>query len=246
MNKVKKCYSKIVTMGILPLYVCFLVSCQKPLVDNQLSAEELASGWKLLFDGTTLNGWHIYNQPDSVKNAWTVSDGSLYCLSDSELLRGDLVTDSEFENYELQFDWTIEDGGNSGIFINVDEQDDIPTAWASGPEYQLLGKGHHDESKPMKLSGCFYNFSPQSTATATKPAGEWNHSRIIQKNGNISFYLNGNLTAQQDMKSVDWPKKIKDAGFDKFAKFGQKTKGHFALQSWEKSARFKNIKILAL
>lgn len=213
---------------------------------NKLSEKEMESKWELLFDGSTTKNWHLYNKPDATNSAWVPKNGILRCSDDPTLERGDLVTDKSYENYQLEFDWQIDAGGNSGVFINVNEQPTIPTAWASGPEYQLLGKGHHDESKPMKLSGCLYGFSPQLNKVDLKPDGQWNHTKIVQKDGQVSFYLNDKLTASQLMKGAEWQSKVDSSGFNKFPSFGKQVYGKIALQNWEKGASFKNIKILKL
>lgn len=80
-------------------------------------------GWILLFDGKTTNGWHGYNK-DGVPAVWLAKDGELQCdpTKRTELEVTDLVTDQAYENYELRFEWKISEGGNSGVFINVQEK----------------------------------------------------------------------------------------------------------------------------
>lgn len=215
--------------------------------NNQLTEQEKKDGWKLLFDGKTTNGWHLYNK-GNVPSAWMVVEEELYCNPDTfEVEHGDLVTDSEFENFDLKFDWKISKEGNSGVFFNVIERADIPTAWASGPEYQLLEKSHHDyETSPKKRAGCLYGFFEQKHVATTKPFSEWNVSEIKQINGKIEFYLNGVLTAQQDLTSQPWKDMVAKSGFKTFPEFGKSTKGRIALQDWSKGISFRNIKIKEL
>lgn len=227
----------------MALTTAIITSCSSSKTkDNELSKEEKAQGYELLFDGKTLNGWHLYNQGNT-PSAWVAQDGELRCLPGTDAAHGDLVTDHEFENYELSFDWKISKEGNSGIFINVVERPDIPTAWASGPEYQLLEQGHHDYDKPMKRAGCLYNFSPQLNEAKLKPINEWNHSVIKQHEGKIEFMLNGVLTAKEDLNSNQWKTAIANSNFKLFPEFGKSIKGSIALQDWNKGVSFKNIKI---
>lgn len=220
-----------------------ITSCSSPKVnDNELSREEQEQGYQLLFDGKTLNGWHLYNEGD-VSSVWVARDGELRCLPGTDARHGDLVTDQDFENYELSFDWKISKEGNSGVFINVVERSDIPTAWASGPEYQLLEKSHHDYDKEMKRSGCLYNFSPQLNPAEVKPPNEWNHSVIRQQDGKVEFMLNGIVTAKEDFNSDSWKKAVANSNFKYFPEFGKYVKGGIALQDWNKGVSFKNIKI---
>lgn len=225
------------------LTAAIITSCSSPKTkENELSKQEEEQGYQLLFDGKTLNGWHLYNQ-GNISSGWIAQDGELKCLPGTAARHGDLVTDQDFENYELSFDWKISKEGNSGVFINVVERADIPTAWASGPEYQLLEKGHHDYDKEMKRAGCLYNFSPQLNPAEVNPPNEWNHSVIRQQHGKIEFLLNGIITAKENFNSTKWRQAVANTNFKNFPEFGKHLKGRIALQDWNKGISFKNIKI---
>ncbi|MGR3809747.1 3-keto-disaccharide hydrolase [Jiulongibacter sp. NS-SX5] len=214
---------------------------------NTLTQQEKKEGWELLFDGKSTHGWHLYNK-GKIPSAWVVKRGELICdpkIFDAE--REDLVTDKDFENYHLKFEWKISKEGNSGVFLNVIEREDIPKAWASGPEYQLLESSHHDfEASDKKHSGCLYGFYAQKNPGPDKPAGEWNQSEIIQKNGKVEFYLNGVLTATEDFNGENWKSLVDNSGFKTFPEFGIHTKGKISLQDWSKGISFRNIKIKEL
>ena len=217
-------------------------------VHNQLADVEKQQGWQLLFNGKTLEGWHLYNIPDSTRfSAWEVKDGTLFCnATDETKVHGDLVTDVEYENFELVFDWQIAVRGNSGVFINVQEAQEIPTAYQSGPEYQLLEPLHMDNNTPTKRPGCLWGFSPQTVEVEAKAAGQWNTSRILQNDGKMEFYLNGKLTAQEDFNSQDWKQKVANSSFSDNPQFGTATKGKIALQNWYFEVGFRNMKIREL
>lgn len=215
------------------------------ILDNQLTKAEKADGWKLLFDGSTMNGWHIYNKGQA-ESAWEAVDGELRCNPDKTDDPADLLTDAQFENFEFVFDWKIEEEGNSGVFINVVEKPEIKNAWATGPEYQLLSNSHVEVDVPLKRSGCLYNFFPQKNPAITKSSTEWNTSKIIQMDGKTQFYLNEVLTVEVDFKSQAWADSVAKSGFKDFQEFGKSTKGHIALQDWAKGISFKNLKIKEL
>ena len=111
---------------------------QRLLGRQRARAKRRSAGWQLLFDGTSTAGWHGYNKQDT--KAWTIEDCSLKTTgtqgnygSDK---RADLVTDTEFTNFELTLDWKASTGGNSGVIYGViEDQYDAP--WKTGPEYQL-------------------------------------------------------------------------------------------------------------
>jgi len=119
-------------------------------------------------------------------------------------------------------------------------------AWMTGPEYQLLEKAHVDFDKPEKKPGSLYAFTKEpATVTNNKP-GEWNQSTIKQVNGVIEFYLNGVRTAKQDLTSQDWKDAVAQTHFKAYPEFAMITKGHIALQDWQKPVSFRNIKLLPL
>lgn len=220
---------------------------EQPLVQhNSLTETEKSEGWMLLFDGNSTNGWHIFNKPDD-KPVWEAKDGVLVLDPlNGTGLQGDLVTDAEFGNFEFTFEWMLSKNGNSGVFINVLEGPDYNMTWQTGPEYQLLDPSHLDQAVEVKRAGCLYNYAPQLTSTDTNPAGQWNSSRILQKDGKVEFYLNGNLTAKADFTSPEWQEWVTASGFKNFSQFGKATKGHIALQQWTSQVWFRNLKIREL
>jgi hypothetical protein len=213
--------------------------------NNSLSKAERANGWQLLFDGRSTTGWHLYNGTAQF-TVWKAKDGALVCDPLDKSGAGDLVTDREFKNFDLKFDWKLPKGGNSGVFVNVLERKDIPTAWASGPEYQLLDSANPDFPKPQLRSGCLYSFAPQKNPVKSRPADTWNHSEIKQENGKVKFYLNGILTAEEDFSSKAWTNKVASSHFSKFPEFGKHINGHIVLQDWSTGVAFKNVKIKSL
>jgi len=232
---------------IIPLCIALLAtSCsEENKVPNTLTEKEKSEGWELLFDGHSLANWHIYNK-GNVPSSWTIQNGVLYCDPNSDEKKGDLISNKEYTDYELKFDWKLEKEGNSGVFINVQEQPDIDNTYQSGPEYQLLDDAHPDFDKPLKKSGCLYTFTPQKNLVNTKMRTDWNTSRIVQKDGNITFYLNDVVTAEMDLKSKKWQDLVKQSHFKEYPEFGKHTKGHIALQDWSRGVSFRNIKIKEL
>jgi len=213
---------------------------------NKLTEKEKASGWELLFDGKSTDGWHLFNHPDA-HPVWEVKNGILGCEPiNGSGVHGDLVTDEEFRNYELTFDWKTTENGNSGVFINVQESPDYIKTYQTGPEYQLLDPTHVDYAIESKRSGCLYSFAPQLHPAITHPAGEWNRSRVKQMDGIVEFYLNGKLTAKVDFNAPEWKEWIATSGFKDSPDFGMATEGHIGLQEWTSNIWFRNIKIREL
>ena len=213
---------------------------------NQLSQTEKQLGWQLLFDGETLNGWHVFQYPDTVP-AWTVKGDMLtFNPAARGLQHGDLATDKVFEDFELKFEWQSPENGNSGVFINVQETPESVTPWQTGPEYQLLGVSHGDNADPVKRSGGIFGFASPLTASDFLASSGWNESVIKQQDGKVKFYLNGKLTARADFNSEQWQSQIAGSRFKDQASFGAYTKGHIVLQQWTSLIYFRNIKIKIL
>ena len=100
-----------------------------------------------LFDGKTLAGWHAFNKTGEIKN-WTIENGALVCLGAAKGdSGGDIVSDAEYENFELSWDWRIDSGGNSGVMYHVIEDAKYKAPYETGPEYQLIDDVNFDGGK---------------------------------------------------------------------------------------------------
>jgi hypothetical protein len=230
--------------GIICLLSIIFYSCTGNKA-NQLTDQERKDGWSLLFDGKTTDGWHLYNA-GKVVSKWMVKNGELYSDTSDQYLQGDLVTDKEFRNFDLSFEWKIQEGGNSGVFIDVQERADLRATWVSGPEYQLLEKNHPDNAISTKKSGAMFGLDSPMNSGEANPANLWNKSEIKQINGKIEYYLNGVLTVQEDLNSQAWLAKVAKSNFKNFQDFGKHLSGHIALQYWSKSVAIRNMKIKEL
>lgn len=239
---------KIVLKSLLcfVLLTNFKVLAQFNSIPNTLTDTEKQQGWSLLFDGQTLEGWHLYNL-GKIPSSWTVKNGELVCDPNTDnVQRGDLVSDQEFENFDFQFEWKIAKGGNSGAFINVQENPENPTAWTTGPEYQLLDNANMTKdylSNGKHSAGCIYSLFELTNPVTPFPAGKWNNSRIVQQNGMITFWLNGILTGHADMKSANWNELVSKSKLGNFPFFGKALKGKIAFQDWVGGVALRSIKI---
>ena len=204
------------------LCILLLAGCSGDKEQNVLSDQEKKDGWTLLFDGETMNGWHLFNR-GSIPSAWSVDSGRLVCNPHAkDVKHGDLVTDKVFQDFDLQFDWKISKAGNSGLFINVLERPDLGTTFSTGEEYQLLD----DRNVPSEYVGnlshkaaSIFGVVPNSSNSVPK-SGEWNHSRILQQNGAVTFWLNDVLTVQVDLKSELWKSLVAASSLSKYREFG--------------------------
>ena len=219
---------------------------QKP---NTLTRKEKKEGWKLLFDGQTTKGWHTYLR-DTVGSKWQVKDGALvFDPTQPDNGGGDIVTNEVYENYELQLQWKISKGGNSGIIFDVQEDPQFNATYLTGPEMQVLDNiDAEDNKKPNHLAGCLYDMSGDASVSKPNPVGEWNQVRLIQNNGHLTFWLNGIKTFDGQIGSPEWNAMVANSKFKNkaFWNFAKVAKGKIALQQHPGSSGWRNIKIRQL
>ena len=200
-----------------------------------------------LFDGKSLTGWHAFNKPGKVEN-WTIIDGTLVCLGAAEWdTGGDIVSDDEYENFELSWDWKIDKGGNSGVMYHVIEDQKYKAPWETGPEYQLID----DFSYPQKLenwqlTGGDYAMNPPSEKKTLHPVGEWNSSKIVFNNGHVEHWLNGEMIVEFTAWDENWHEERETGKWKDYPDYGSAKKGRIALQDHGNKAYFKNINIKQL
>ena len=211
----------------------------------QLTEQQSAEGWKLLFDGQTTNGWRFFkNKPN---DSWEVIDGTLHCkpfVDGKENQRADIMTTDEFENFELAFEWKMSSQGNSGVIYRSTEEFDQP--YLSGPEYQVIDdKGYPGDLKDVQLTGSNYDMHA-ATAAKPNPIGEWNQSRIVANGDHVEHWLNGTKVVEYEFGSADWKKRKVGSKWKDAAGYGIAKKGHIDLQDHNHEVWFKNIMIKTL
>jgi hypothetical protein len=225
----------------------FGLSAQKTGRLNTLSNEEIKQGWQLLFDGQTLNGWKGYNS-DQVFSCWSVSNGELVCQGEGgSVTAGDIITNDDYENFELSLEWNLSNKGNSGIFYHVLEGPQYHAAYETGPEYQLIDDaGWPDKLEAWQQTGADYAMTPPVKDKNLKPTGEWNQSRIIYNNGHVEYWLNGEKVVEFQAYSPQW-NELKMAGkWKDFPGYAISKKGHLGLQNHGSGVKFRNIKVRKL
>lgn len=216
---------------------------------NTLTSAERSAGWRLLFDGKTMNGWRGYRM-DTMPTGWRVEDGTLAKSRGTE----DILTTEMFSDFELSIDWKIALGGNSGIFYRAGEMYD--RVYWSAPEYQLADDSLTPDSRNiMTAVGAVYGFYPSKRGVA-KRAGEWNTTRIVVKGPHVEHWLNGVKLSEYEFWSPQWNLKLHGDPSDpskrplKFAPyklFGMAKTGYIAIQGDHPGAlTLRNIKIREL
>jgi hypothetical protein len=209
---------------------------------NTLSDEEQKAGWKLLFDGKTLDGWHNLHSK-TVRPGWKVKDGTLACVDPHNA--GDIVTSDKFSWFELQLDYNISVAGNSGIMYHV--TDAGGAVWETGPEFQL--EDNLKASDPVRCGWLYALYQPPIDATtgktldATKPVGQWNHVRLLISPEKCEHDINGVKYFDYVLNSRDFKARVAKSKFARMPNFAKFDTGYIALQGDHGSVAFRNIKI---
>jgi hypothetical protein len=173
---------------------------------------------------------------------WTCADGVLRSVPGN---RVDLITRAEYEDFELELEWKVAQGANSGIMYGVSESG-TDTFW-SGPEMQINDDAHHpDGLQPKTSAGGLYDLIGPSRRDLLKPTGEFNHVRLVSRGGHIEHWLNGVKVVAYEWNSPELRTLIKETKFATAPLFMQSRKGHIALQSEGDEVWFRHIRIRRL
>jgi hypothetical protein len=209
---------------------------------NTLTDEEQKAGWKLLFDGKTLAGWHNFKKTD-IRPGWQVKDGTLACVDPHNA--GDLCTNEQYDWFELQLDYNISVAGNSGIMFHVTDKGGA--VWATGPEFQL--EDNKEAKDPVRCGWLYGLYVPPidpktgKPLDATKPVGEWNHVRLVISPEKCVHEINGVKYFEYVLGSDDFKERVAKSKFAKMPDFAKADKGYISLQGDHGSVAFRNIKV---
>lgn len=209
-------------------------------------------GWTYLFDGETTDGWRGYNLEAFPENGWEVVDGMLHVIGSGRGEAGgggDILYDQKFRNFELSLEWMVSEGGNSGIFYLAQEIPGEPV-WKNAPEMQILDDAKHPDailgSSGNRAAGSLYDLIP-GNREAVKPAGEWNHFKILVFKGTVVHTVNGEQVLEYHLWTDDWKNMVAASKFKDYESFyNTAEEGYIVLQDHGDDVWFRNIKIREL
>ncbi|MFY0650987.1 MAG: DUF1080 domain-containing protein [Cyclobacteriaceae bacterium] len=229
-------------------------SAPAELSPNTLSDEEKQDGWILMFDGKTSNGWRGFKM-DHFPTRWEVVDGTFHMKSNAteeeKKDKGDIIYDTELENFIFRMEWKIAEGGNSGIFYLGQELDNFKKIYHTAPEMQVLDNDKHPDAKKGKdgnrKAGSLYDLIPAVPQNA-RAVGEWNEVEISVINREVTHKQNGVEVVKYKLDSPEWEALVADSKFpglnENWVNIPQK--GYIGLQDHGDDVWFRNLRVKVL
>jgi len=201
--------------------------------------------WQVLFNGKATDAWRGFRRDSFPSKCWSVEGGELKTIKDCDKAdRTDIITKETYQDFELELEWRVAPGSNSGIIYLVSEDED--ESWKTGPEMQVLDDDKHPDGKNPKTSaGALYGLIAPTNKTL-KPVGDYNKVRLVVRNGHVQHWLNGRKVIEYDLGSDMLKELIAQSKFKDYPHFAQNRKGHIALQYHGDEVWYRNIRIRAL
>jgi hypothetical protein len=241
------------TISIIMMVLISLAGYSQKEQSNTLTKKQIKEGWVLLFDGKSTEGWRGYNKEAFPEKGWIVETGTLHVIGSSKGEAGggggDLLYDKKYRNFELSLEWKVSEGGNSGIFYLAQEIPGEPV-WKGAPEMQILDNEKHPDAKlgvnSNRAAGSLYDLIP-GDMKAVKPAGEWNHVKVMVYKGTVVHYVNGKQVLEYHLWTDDWKKMVLNSKFKDYEWFlNTAEEGFIVLQDHGDDVWFRNIMIKEL
>ena len=202
----------------------------------------VAGEWIVLFDGKPTDKLRGYKQKAFPTNNWVIEGDALKTVPGKAV---DLITVDKFEDVELEFEWKVQPGGNSGIMYRVAETDG--PSWYTGPELQVLDDDKHPDGKnPKTTAGSLYALVAPNAKKKLKPVGEYNQVRLVMKGNHVEHWLNGAKVVEYEWGSPEVKELIKTSKFAKLPRFMAESSGHITFQHHGEEAWFRKMRVRKL
>jgi hypothetical protein len=225
---------------------------------NKLTDTEQKDGWKLLWDGKSLNGWVNAKNGVQPSKGWTIKEDELIANLPDNKGGGDIVTQKEYRNFILEIDFMFTPGANGGIKYFIQPNPDNTGFSSVGCEYQILDDKLHPDAKMGKdgnrtLASLYdlipansQKFDPAQAVKRSNGVNQWERARIEVRGEKVTHYLNGIKIVEYTRGTPEWKALVATSKFSKVKGFGEFETGHILLQDHGDEVHYRNIKIREL
>jgi len=212
------------------------------LITVFISCSKTPSDWTILFDGQSVTGMRGYKMDSFPWDSWVIKEGALKTIPGSKGV--DIISTDIYKDFELDLEWKLQSGGNSGIFYFATEEGNF--IWQSAPEMQVLDNtAHPDRMRKVTSAGALYDLiAPKNEVV--KPLGQFNQVKIISKDNHIEHWLNGQKLLEYEYGSEEMKALIGQSKFKDMPYFAKANSGRVGLQGDHGEVWYKNIRIRKL
>ena len=212
---------------------------------NTLTKEQISNGWKLLFDGKTLNGWKGATNDKVLNTCWKVAEGQIISTERDKRpakLGGSIVTKDQYSSFDFRLDYKLDPnfkggGVNSGVKYFAYPKTEL------GLEYQI-----YDADAKVRSTGALADLYDILAAKErpAKPRGQWNTVRIVAKGSHVEHWISGKKVLEFERGSEKFRAAVAESKFKNRDKFGEAKQGYILLQDHGGGIAFRNIRINVL
>jgi serine/threonine protein kinase len=181
---------------------------------DSATASGLTTGdWIVLFDGHSADAWTESDSSMIPSQSWKIENDVLKNIPDGP--KTPLFTREKFRDFELEFEWKIGYGGNSGIFYSAEDA-------GINREFQLIDneRAHFPNggraSFPEDDTGALWAVIAPSGDNLVLPAGEWNQGRLLVRGRHVEHWINGRKVVEYELGSASLDQKIAQSPSDYF------------------------------
>ncbi|MEA3226311.1 MAG: DUF1080 domain-containing protein [Planctomycetota bacterium] len=246
-HKLDLCKTAIFLAALITISSCAIArnKSKVPAKTNTLTKKQISNGWKLLFDGKTLNGFKGATNDKVLNTCWKVENGQIICTDRDQRpakLGGSIVTKDKYSSFDFRLDYRLDPkfkGGhvNSGVKYFAYPKTEL------GLEYQI-----YDADAEVRSTGALadlYDILP-AKARPAKPRGQWNSVRIVVRGNHVEHWINGKKVLEFERGSEQFRAAVAKSKFKNRDKFGEAKEGYILLQDHGGGIAFRNIRIKVL
>ncbi len=237
---------------IIPVLLYVLIGAcnnNKPQNNPQENVIEIDEEWMVIFDGGSTDALRGYGIDDFPQGVWYVEEGIL--IANPDTANRDLITKARFEDFELEYEWAVDTGSNSGVFFHMQENLSMEANngnspnWLDNFEIQVLDDLYFHDTVAHRSAGALYDLIAP-TNKQLKPIGEFNQARLIHQEGHVEHWLNGNKVLEFEIGSPEMTSLLASSKFSENPGYHSSEEGHIMFQHHGQKVYYRNIRVREL